>query len=294
MTLTQNITLDALVTLHSSASHIGETVGIDAEFHRVKFMLPDGSAGRVPTITGNSIRGQLRDAAALYLYETLELPPQSLTAFYTLFSGGSLTKSGDNSTLRLDELRALRKLLPMLSLFGAAIGNYILSGKLKCGMLLPLAQETAHLVPWPELCRQPVSELVQTESYTRFDDAKDARKEGYFVRPDADEAKGAPRQMRYQVETLAAGTRLYWHIHLEAVNEMERHAFVSALSVWARYPALGGKSGIGHGLCAIDFPDETRNAWRIRRGEPVDYDLSAYAAFLRENAGPIRDLLHAL
>ncbi|AJH77785.1 hypothetical protein BF29_2596 [Heyndrickxia coagulans DSM 1 = ATCC 7050] len=58
---------------------------------------------------------------------------------------------------------------------------------------------------------------------------------------------GPATQMRYGVEYLAAGTKL-WHRWDIICDELELGAFVSALHEWQKQPYLGGMSGKGFGL----------------------------------------------
>lgn len=284
----ENWLMNVRIVLRSSVAHNGETVGVDAEFHRVKIMLPSGLEERIPTITGNSIRGQLRDAAADDLLTRLEGGALALDKFYLLFSGGSLSKTGGRS-LNLDDIRELRRLVPMLSIWGGAVGNHIMPGKLIAGQIMPVAEEAAHLLPAGVVTGQPPSvySIMQTESYTRMDDAKSERHERWHGNADA--APDAPaQQMRYNVETMAAGTVLFWRVGLLGATALEREAFIAALRRWAVNPVLGGKSSVGHGLVEMQF----ENGWRIAP-DGVDLpDTPAYDAHIQEHADAIRFRLY--
>lgn len=212
----------ALITLQSSVSHIGESTGTEAVFHRTKMVASDGSIRSIPTITGNGIRGLLRDHAAAHMLDILELPNQSLSlsAFYTLFSGGSLSKGAGTGSADLAAARRLREAIPMLSVWGAAVGSTIMAGKLNVGIVLPIANETRHLINLsPALIGDDLPsmyDLMQSESYVRKDDGKDVLLEYHVV--EARDKDSAPQQMRYQVETMVAGTRCYWWYALSHVS----------------------------------------------------------------------------
>ena len=64
-------------------SHIGETASTGSYFQTVLT-----SVGKVPVITGNSIRGQIRDSIALDLLCRLNCQVDK-EAFNVLFSGGA-------------------------------------------------------------------------------------------------------------------------------------------------------------------------------------------------------------
>src|SRR5690606_7235587 len=64
---------------------------------------------------------------------------------------------------------------------------------------------------------------------------------------------GPAQQMRYGVETLAAGTRLHWWMQLRHVTGVERALFAAAVDSWAADGAhIGGRSATGHGRLRLD------------------------------------------
>lgn len=294
---------EAHITLLTSVSHIGESTGIEAVFHRTKMACADGIIRNIPTVTGNSIRGQLRDHAAAYLIHTLSIDEKlGLSAFYVLWSGGALQKGVDGSTLRLEQLRRLRELLPMISVWGAAVGAQILPGKLDVGMAIPVAAETVGLLPDFYADHAPmhsVYDLMQTEYYTRRDDAKDPRLED--VHTGVKDKDAAPQQMRYAVETMVAGTQLYWWFALrDAPTTLEYGAFASALNSWGRSPHLGGKGAVGHGQIKLTITDGQR-AWGFGFGDDevlipefLESCEADYRAHIKANRDEIIALLKEL
>jgi hypothetical protein len=273
--------VQALMTLQSSVSHIGESTGTEATFHRTKMVASDGNIRSIPTITGNGIRGLLRDYAAAHLLDVLELPHNSLSlsAFYTLFSGGSLSKGSGSGSVDLGAARRLREALPMISVWGAAVGSTIMAGKLNVGMVLPIAQETRHLIGLhPALVGEDlpsIYDMMQSESYTRKDDGKDVLLDKYHA-VEARDKDAAPQQMRYQVETMVAGTRCYWWYALSHdVTPVEIGAWASALARWGEHPKIGGKGAVGHGVVetVLYAPDG-------QTAEVISPHMSVYAAEL--------------
>ena len=229
------------VRLLSSVSHIGTTASIDAEFHRVQIIAPDGEELLVPTITGNSIRGQLRDASALHLMRVLGISNMPLKEFYLLFSGGSLEKG--QPVLSLKKVRRLRQLLPSVSLWGAASGNHIMQGKWVSGSMMPMAKETKAHLELPEGDYPSIYNMMQIEEYTRMDDAKNVRYETLISASDIEqevdksekkaekgfvEDTGTSQQMRYRVETMSAGVMLQWRTALFDVTPLEEQAWYAA------------------------------------------------------------------
>lgn len=179
--------MEGIVTALSSITHNGgDRNGITTQLRREKFVQPNGKPADVPVISGNSVRGILRDRGMFQMLrmlgygtnpETGEVKGLPLQSFYFLFSGGSLVSTGDGG-LNINHFRQMRTLIPLIGLFGGAAGNVIMPGKLKMGKLLPICAETKHLVPERfigETQPESIWEYCQTEMYTRRDDAKNDR-----------------------------------------------------------------------------------------------------------------------
>jgi hypothetical protein len=104
---------EGVMTALTSISHIGESYGINARLRREKIVQPDGAVEEVPIISGNAIRGILRDRGMVHMLRTLGYGIEedgqsrglSLEAFYFLLSGGALTKTAGRG-IDVDEARA--------------------------------------------------------------------------------------------------------------------------------------------------------------------------------------------
>jgi CRISPR type IV-associated protein Csf2 len=311
----------------TSISHIGDSYGVNAKLRREKVVQPDGSVEEVPIISGNSLRGILRDRGMLHMLGTLgygtneetgEVKGLPLAAFYFLFSGGILT-SGKERGLDIDKARKWRELIPLVSLFGGACGNMIYPGKAKIGKAIPICRETAHLLPERFVDGnhlQSIWEMVQEEAYTRRDDEKNeklrlliapeerklleakARDERERRGTDEDVAgeTGQKQQMRYYVETISAGTLLFWDITMDDVTDLEFEAFCVTLAEFGRFPYIGGKSGVGHGKVEIHFDQWIEINPRLApTGREVGMPLgNAYKKHLEEHAAAIREAINGL
>jgi CRISPR type IV-associated protein Csf2 len=324
----QTRVFEGVVTALTSISHIGDTHGVNAKLRREKFVQANGRVEEVPVISGNSIRGILRDRGMLHMLkvlgygvneETDEVAGLSLPAFYFLFSGGSLTSNAGRG-IDIDEARRWRSLIPLVAVFGGAMGNQIMPGCVKIGKMIPICAETAHLLPeWcvEDLVVESIWELCQEEAYTRRDDekneklrqliapdvrflledkaAKDREKRG--TTDDVRNQKADPKQqMRYFVETLAAGTRFFWDITLDDAGELEFEAFCVALAEFGRMPFIGGKSSVGHGKVSVKFDKWLEIEPRLSpAGQAVAAPLgSLYRAHLETHSDEIRSLLDGL
>ena len=318
---------EGVMTALTSISHIGDTFGINAKLRREKIVQPDGSVEEVPIISGNSLRGILRDRGMLHMLKTLgygvnretgEVRGLSLAAFYFLFSGGALTKVAGRG-LDIDEARRWRDLIPLVALFGGAMGNQIMPGKAKIGKAIPICSETAHVIPnrfVDGTGLKSIWDLCQEEAYTRRDDEKSERlrqliapqvralleakateqRRKASTNEDVVRETGQKQQMRYFVETIAAGTQLFWDVTLDDVTDLEFEAFAVALAEFGRFPYIGGKSGVGHGKVAIRFDKWIELNPRIAPvGQEVGLPLGGqYMTHLQEHADEIRELLDGL
>lgn len=318
----KTIEFAGVMTALSSISHGGgQSFGINAKMRREKFVQPDGSVEDVPVLSGNGLRGLLRDLGMLHMCRALGYGEAgedgrpvglSLPAYYFLFSGGSLTKNADRG-LDIDKARELRELIPLVGLFGGAMGNQIMPGKLLVDKAIPICRETAHLLPAEYAADDlpSVWEYLQEEMYTRKDDEKDehkralidegvralleaeARSKRQAVHQPVIASSGQSQQMMYYVETLAAGTRFYWSVILNDVTDVEFDAFATTLVQFSRRPYVGAKSAVGLGKVAISFDNWHSIDSRVaREGSAVDAPLGAkYQAHLEQRGEEIRAAL---
>lgn len=98
--------------LLSPLSHIGETASTGSYFQTILT-----SAGRVPVVTGNSIRGKLRDCMALHLLDLLDAKVGKDT-FNILFSGGNINGAMKDD---VEKAKAVRAHFPLISLLGGGL-----------------------------------------------------------------------------------------------------------------------------------------------------------------------------
>jgi CRISPR type IV-associated protein Csf2 len=91
--------------------------------------------------------------------------------------------------------------------------------------------------------------------YTRKDDAKDEVKKEYLQEDDG-KKKANPVQMKYDTETLVAGTKFYWRVCLKDTTEIETGAFLHTLNTWAEQNSqVGGNGRVGHGALRLEIKE---------------------------------------
>jgi len=366
----QTLIFEGVVTALSSVSHNGGQVfGNSAPFRREKFKLRTGETVLMPVVSGNSIRGVLRDRGMLHMCRLLGYGVEeegfqetaervavaseegerirldaaeshavrrsglSLPAFHFLFSGGALTSEGGKA-INIEKALRIRRVLPLAGVFGGATGNMILPGKLICHKMIPICEETLHLLPrrfhpaWcvlhqhvaphcgctPQATTQSIWEYLQTETYTRRDDAKNPHRHALLqaqarpqiagpqptllptdVEPPDDDPPGSgqKQQMIYEIETLCAGTDLHWKILLDDVWAIEFESFATALREFSRRPYIGGKSGIGHGEVSVHLDRWMSIDSRVQvDSTDVAFPLgTAYAQHIQRHGAVMREEL---
>ena len=222
--------------------------------------------------------------------------------FNILFSGGNI--SGSMST-DIDQAKKYRELLPIVSIFGAGVGNQILAGKMTQGFALPVCRETQEIIPDidsinGELKNTSWKSLTGTINFTRFDDSKNVNLQGYMQENNSNtDEDSASTQMRYEVEYLVPGAQLYHIINLCTDTDIELGAFVAALEEFSRSPVLGGMGGKGFGLCEAElvtygeFFAKIENS-NIRLCDKAKNALHEYNQFITDNSDEIIKFLGAV
>lgn len=201
----------------------------------------------IPVISGNSLRGQLRDLLAEDFLTALtgtdvplEIGDSLSNAFW---AGGSLERGSGAGKLNRRMINGIREHIPPLSLLGTALADQLISGRLNMGMLTPIALETSAYTGRES--EHSVFEFVDETFYTRQDDRVGGKQE--------DEST---QQMRYVVQILTPGTRFDHWMALEGASDIERACLGRAFELFAESPHIGGQKAVGHGL--VDYEYENR------------------------------------
>lgn len=231
--------------LLSPLSHIGETASTGSYFQTILT-----SAGRVPVVTGNSIRGKLRDCMALHLLDLLDAKVGKDT-FNILFSGGNINGAMKDD---VEKAKAVRAHFPLISLLGGGLGDMIMAGKLISSFAYPICRETVDItgiesgISWHS--------LIDEIEFTRTDDGKDDRLSKYLSDASEEKTAKASTQMRFSVQYLAAGTEFVQELwFLDSTTELEMGALYAGLQKWFERPYLGGMAAKGFGQFDADVGD---------------------------------------
>lgn len=225
--------------LLSPLSHIGETASTGSYFNMITT-----SNGRVPVLTGNSVRGRLRDGCATHLLNSTGVKVDK-DIFNVLYSGGNIA-----GTLKDDIGRAklVREHFPMISLFGGGLDTMIMPGKLMVTFAYPICDETSEFTGEAE---SGISwrNLIDEIEFTRTDDSKNDMLAGNITDTEAVLSSKASTQMRYSVQYISAGTEFVQYLILmENVTDLEKGALLAGICEWFKVPVLGGMAAKGFGL----------------------------------------------
>lgn len=256
-----------IITLLSPLAHNSdESCGTDTKFRRMK-ILHDGKTLQIPIYSGNALRGILRRLIAKDFFERIGIEKLSDKLYYTFFCGGSLEKGSSQDYIEVGKKLELRETIPFISLFGSAIHNQIMQGKLQVGMAVPIAKETEKMTK--KESTKSIWELTDEIFYTRRDDLEDKENDSQV------------QQMKYNIEVLISGTQLFHEFVLQDVNEVELSCFGHVIDLWKSDPILGGKAGTGHGKVELAYMPEFPNS-------------KIYLDFLNENKDKIKEYIEKM
>ena len=223
----------------------------------------------IPVISGNGLRGYLRDLLAEDFFKTIDVEVHDIlsNAFY---SGGTLERGSGKPKIRRKLINNVRENLPMISLLGTALGSQMIKGKLDMGMLIPIAEETENFTGIES--NKSVFEFVDETFYTRKDD-----REGEIDRDEDEQAQ----QMKYNVQVLTPGTRFYHWMTVEEATDIELACLGRAFELFNKRPFIGGMKRVGHGKVEYNYDE----------GLP---DSEPYKEFLENNKEDIKEFIEDL
>ena len=272
------IRIEGTATALEPVIHGGDrTGGIVTEFHREKLRVGDRFE-YMPFISANSIAGILRDQCAFWCLDSIGYESfTELRAFALLSGGGMLVAATGREGKRkakyvaLYEEHELRELFPVVSLFGASVGNRIIGGRIDVDRWVPVCVEMKAALPkdlWEMAEQWHVDELLQEVYFTRRDDKKNRDWQEYIdpdtlaewqreqatraERADVNEA-GQAMSMRYGYEALAQGTVFSVGFTLRNPSRVELGTFFGGLGYFYERPKVGGRGARGFGRVSLDL-----------------------------------------
>jgi len=237
-------------------------------------MIVDGAPHHIPAVSGNSIRGILRDCAGKEICEAID-EPLDKNSFQLLFSGGKLTQNGGGDGPLIIDANVVKQYreLAFLDLFGAALNKIMIRSRLSVGWLIPMTKETLPDVPEAKELMNERLRAVESSSddipslddierpgmisQARRDDTKnDMLME--FLAADAEvvitegqngeNKKADGRAMPYHFEAIPANANMRGSLHVTNASRAAVGCLFAALRRFAMDGAcLGGKQAAGFG-----------------------------------------------
>jgi len=229
----------------------------------------------IPYISGNSIRGKLRRLIMQDFFSLIDYPKnRNLKIHHIFFSGGVLESTESYGNIDLQLRTNIQNYIPPLSIFGSAIGNQMVSGKMKVGHAFPFCQEYKPNIPTDfyndERLNKPVRIFTDESFHTRKDDLKAERQE--------DEQA---IQMKIDYECFIPGTKFFHWFAFEYPNNIELSCFGRMMKLWAENPNIGGSSAVGDGLISFSY-------------SPTFVSDNEYLEFINRNQNVITEILEDL
>lgn len=220
----------------------------------------------VPTIHGNAIRGYLRRLIMQDFLDNLDYKLNSKKLYHFLMTGGMLeANKKDTGAINLTLKKDLRENIPPISLFGSALGNQMLQGKMKVGIGELVCKELK------DNYEISAYNLKSTDFGTRLDDLREA----------AEDDEPA-HQMKYEFETIIKGSKFMHEFVLEDCNEVEKSCFARMFHLWEERPYVGGKSNVGYGKIRLNYTAMS------------EYSEDTYLQYLQDNKKDIVGFLDGL
>ena len=273
----ETLYVEGVITAKTLLHHGGDNkTGIVVPFRKTD-VLVGGEVIKVPFISGNAYRGLLRRYALKGFFASLGYQIKSPHLFYIL-SGGALTAvdGKDSGTLNLEIRRQIRKYFMPFNIFGGALGNQLLSGKISVDMAWPICREMNEILPlqgqlsyWDLLTEHFETRRKETE--VPKDIEANMGKKG----------KEPTIQMKVQFECLIPGTQLYHKFALMDMSDVEKSFFAYVMELYKSRAILGGKSATGMGQVEVNYPS-------------LNWTSELYLKWLDENKPGILNLLEML
>lgn len=244
-----------------------------------------GAVVEVPMKSGNSFRGELRDALALDMCTRVGVDPRDPTVLtpanaHALFAGGSIAAGSDGGRVWLEARRVWRSLVPMLDLLGGCVEQQVMRGQLRAADLVPVCRETASDVVDAAAPEHASDVQAWAATLPWAADLFDRRQLVRNAHKEFDDPEGS--QMLVHTETIRTGTVWVHRVSLAPLDGPLSHVTASCLAhgiaLLRAQGATGAQTSRGPGMMAIG-----------------DYNLGIgadeYLAHIEQNAGKIRELL---
>lgn len=327
----KTLQFDFILIAKSQIAHHERNEGNVGQLKRSACVLPNGEIREIPEVSGNSMRHGLREAMVNLTLDALGLldggrhfDAPDMVRF--LFNGGA--GSGDGNTVKLDDVRAMRQLVPSTGILGGSSRGMIHEGRLEVAPAELLCSERMHeIAQWQseELAsrgfevkpsvtyettvteyRRDVTESVEgqfllTEAALAL--VNDRRGKRERASDDDDEAAASESKggnMPHGSEVVIKGSLWTWSVVARCCTELDELTVRAGLSAFLRRMVVGSGKRVARGRFeiwaarGIDHlkPAEAARAMTIGELAGVEYE-DPYVAHVRERAEEAKTWLGA-
>ena len=251
-----HFTWRATVTATSSIAHGGEALGAVTYLRRERFLSPEGIVD-IPIISGNAWRGLLRRTAADLWWEAAGRPKLTTAVMHAIWSGGALAKAS-GTPITGGRVQEVRRVCPVVALFGASGGGRILDGAIQVGKMVPICDATLPVVPdsaKPDGHVPSLWDVTQIEYFSKIPSVLEHRDS--VIEESADNEPLPPA--RFGVETFLAGTRFSTWLSGDWLTDSEMSLLVETLRHYGSNARVGGYQRMGMGQISFQWDDDPLN-----------------------------------
>ena len=222
-----------------------------------------GASYDAPFLSGNSVRGQMRDMLAADMLHRLGLSPLSIPprTASSLFAGGSI-EAGADTTANTTTRRMWRE-VPMVDLLGGCCDNQVLEGYLRIQDAITVCRETASMVAPAIAPGMDARELAARlhEARSLFIVRQLTRRSHRDIAIEGEKSD----QALVRTELVKAGTQWVHAVALTGAREVPASPLVASclahgIDLLRSGGSVGAGSARGHGSIAFDAykaPDGT-------------------------------------
>lgn len=274
--------IEVILEAEQPIKHLAESLGNTGLLMTRKVRQPDGTFARVPCVSADTARHQIRETGA-----KIQLAIQTLdrggalseAALRLLFAGGMVTGDGDAGSVKMGEYRHLRDMVPILGLLGGCAMNRTIPGRTQVDDLTLVCAETAHYLPawvreveevatmmgqsWRAAVEEPqrvrmdpslsptlrhlLDDGSRAQIEARLDRSEKASAEGDAVGKDAAKSTMMPRRF----QRIAQGSLFVWGLTATLLDALDHDTLYSTLGVLLADMRVGGGGAVGHGRVRV-------------------------------------------
>jgi hypothetical protein len=260
------------------AHHAG-TEGNVSVLKRRTVVLHNGELREVPEVSGNTMRSSIRRALADLMLDELGLLHSgsfsSAESVRFVYNGGA--GAGTDGTIKLDEMRALRNLLPSVALLGGCIKGGPQEGQTEVAEAKLICLETEDdLQDWQreelqgfelknaslyesenqefrhDETQKPAGRFLLTDAALALVNDRASKRERAGEAEDEVEAEAAKSgMMPYSSEEVIAGSLWTWSVVARVYSEIEEATIRAGLSAFLRRAVVGSGKRVGRGRFVV-------------------------------------------